>query len=302
MAKSPIAWLGGKSRLASKLITLFPPHHTYVEPFGGGAWVLLAKEPSAVEVYNDLDSGLVNFFRVLRDPQQAQRLAWLSARTPHSREEYGFCRDHWQDSPSQVEQARRWFVVARQSMGKFFGQAWGLVVATSSHGQAETTATWQASVDRLPQAHERLLRVQIEHKDFRALIPAYDTPETLFYCDPPYVPATRRSGSYRHELSLEDHRVLVQLLLDLKGMAILSGYDHPVYRPLERAGWDKRQWQVTCAAAARTRASGLQGKGKVRQSQQRVECAWISPRATERRRAARGRAAQPAGLLFGDLA
>lgn len=301
MAKSPIAWLGGKARLASKLIMLFPPHHTYVEPFGGGAWVLLAKPPASVEVYNDLDSGLVNFFRVLRDPVMAGHLAWLLRRTPYSRDEHRHCRQTWQAVRDPVERARRWFVMTRQGFGGA-GHSWGLVVAASSHGQAETTASWQAGIGRLTAAQARLLRVQVEHKDFRALMPLYDTPDTLFYCDPPYVPATRKGGGYSHELSLDDHHALVELLLGLQGMAVLSGYDHPVYRPLERAGWDKRQWHVTCSAVGRTRASGLQGRGKVKERQQRVECAWISPRATERRRAARKEPEAQAGFLFGGKA
>ncbi|MBI4800330.1 MAG: DNA adenine methylase [Desulfarculus sp.] len=298
MAKSPVAWLGGKARLVSKLLMLFPPHHVYVEAFGGGAWVLLAKEPSPVEVYNDLDSRLVNFFRVLRDPEQAPRLFWLCAHTPYSREEWRSCRDTWAECDDLVERAWRWFVMARQGFGGAT-HSWGSVVSASNAGQAETTSSWLSAIGRLHAAHERLLAVQVEHQDARALIPRYDTPETLFYLDPPYAPATRQGGGYRHELGMDDHRDLVEMLLGLAGMVILSGYDHAVYRPLERAGWDKRQFLVTCSAAGRTRATGLQGQGHVREQQQRVECVWISPAATARRRAARIELGAGPGPLFG---
>ncbi len=301
MPQSPIAWLGGKARLVSKLLPLFPPHHTYVEPFGGGAWVLLAKEPSPVEVYNDLDSGLVNFFRVIRDPEQVQRLFWLAAYTPYSREEWRLCRATWEQCQDPVERAWRWFVMARQGFGGVT-HSWGSVVEASSNNQAETTATWLSAVGRLHEAHQRLMAVQIEHQDARQLIPRYDTPETLFYLDPPYAPATRKGGGYAHELSMDDHRGLVELLLGLAGMVILSGYDHPVYLPLERAGWNKRHFAVTCSAAARTRATGLQGKGHVSELQQRVECVWISPSATAKRRAANMGAGSGAGPLFGGEA
>lgn len=90
--KSPISWFGGKYYLAHKIIKLFPPHSIYVEPFGGAAHVLFAKEPSPVEVYNDIDSGLVNFFRVLRDPKSFGELALLCSLTPYSREEYYYFR------------------------------------------------------------------------------------------------------------------------------------------------------------------------------------------------------------------
>jgi DNA adenine methylase len=129
-----------------------------------------------------------------------------------------------------------------------------------------------------------MLRVQIENQDFRKLIPGYDGPDTLFYLDPPYVPQTRRSGGYAHELSLDDHHELVGILLGLKGMAILSGYAHPVYKPLEKAGWRKRSWRTVCSAAGCTKTSGLKGQGKLTAKQGRIECVWISPSAQAKRR------------------
>lgn len=282
--RSPISWLGGKSRMVPKLLPLFPPHRIYVEPFGGGASLLLAKEPSAVEVYNDLDSGLVSFFRVLRDPKQVGGLIYRCSATPYSREEYSHCLATWESCDDPVERAYRWFVASRMSFGGIFGSSWGSVVASSSHSMAETSASWISAVIRLEHAHLRLMRVQVENQDFRRVLRRYDTPETLFYVDPPYVPATRRSGSYRHEMTLADHKELVGLLLGLKGMALLSGYDHAVYRPLEKAGWQKRRWSTTCNVAARTRRSRLAGPGKVKQLQKRIECVWICPRSAAARK------------------
>ena len=224
--RSPISWLGGKSRMVNKLLPLLPPHHVYVEPFGGGGSLLLAKEPSAVEVYNDLDSGLVNFFRVLRDPDQVGGLIYRCSATPYSREEYSFCLATWEECEDPLERAYRWFVASRMSFGGMFGSSWGSVIKSSSRGMAETSASWTSAVVRLEMVHSRLMTVQVDNQDFRKVLPRYDTPETLFYVDPPYVPATRKSGSYRHEMSLADHKELVALLLELKGLALLSGYDH----------------------------------------------------------------------------
>lgn len=297
---SPVSWLGGKSRLAGNILELFPPHHIYVEVFGGGAWVLLAKEPAPVEVYNDLDSGLVNFFRVLRDPALAPSLFWKVAHTPYSREEWRHCVRTWEGCDDPVERAYRWFVVSRQSFGGMFGKAWGSAVTASARGSVQTAAAWVSAVGRLTTAHHRLLRVQVEHQDFRQVLARYDTADTLLYCDPPYVPATRKGGSYRHELSLEDHRDLTRLLLGLAGMAILSGYDHAVYRPLEKAGWDKRYFRNVCHAAGHTRGNQVLGAGSSRQSQPRLEVVWISPSAGRARRQANLRPAQePEPLLFG---
>lgn len=110
--RSPIVWFGGKGNMVAKLLPLIPPHRIYVEPFGGGASLLFAKKPSPVEVYNDLDSGLVNFFRVLRDPKKFERLHKLVSLTPYSREEYDFCRATWETCDDDVERAYRWYVVA----------------------------------------------------------------------------------------------------------------------------------------------------------------------------------------------
>ncbi len=108
MAAAPIAWYGGKARLASRIVDLLPRHATYVEAFSGAASVLFAKARVTLEVYNDIDSGLVTFFRVLRD--QPTELARRLRLTPYSREEFIGCRDAWQNTHDDVERARRWYV------------------------------------------------------------------------------------------------------------------------------------------------------------------------------------------------
>ncbi|MCE5322155.1 DNA adenine methylase [bacterium] len=268
---SPIQWFGGKQLLAKKLLALIPEHHTYVEPFGGGGSLLLTKDPSPVEVYNDLDGDLVNFFRVLRDPAQFAdfyQRAWLS---PYSREEYSFCKDHLNDNPDPIERARRFFVLARFSFSGVLGNAFGLGVTSSSRGMAEKASAYKNVLCMLPLISERLSRVEIECYDFRRILKIYDTPETFFYLDPPYVPSTRKGGSYRCEMTEEDHRDLVELLRHVTGKVMLSGYPNELYDTL---GWDKQEWEVNCKAAGRTRASGLQGEGHVSERQKRVECVW----------------------------
>lgn len=275
--RTPIHWLGGRGRIVSKLLPMVPPHHIYVEVFGGGASLLLAKDPSLVEVYNDRDSGLVDFFRVLRDPQKFARLYELLMLTPYSREEYIFCREKWEECKDDVERAFRWFVVARGSFSGIFGSGWGAAVTSSARGMAKSSSAWLSAITALPMIHERMMRVQIEHADFREILHRYDTPETFFHVDPPYVLETRKGGGYRHELTLDDHRELVELVLGLQGKAMVAAYDHPVYAPLDAAGWRRHDLQLTCCAAGRTRVSGLLGKGSVTSSQTRVETIWLSP-------------------------
>ena len=118
--RSPIKWFGGKGGFVQNILPLVPKHKIYVEVFGGGASLLFAKTPAPVEVYNDVDSGLVGFFRVLRDKEKAAELWRVACLSPYSREEYGFCRETWEECKDEVERARRWFVVVRQSFGGLF--------------------------------------------------------------------------------------------------------------------------------------------------------------------------------------
>jgi DNA adenine methylase len=275
--RSPILWFGGKGNMVEKLLKLIPKHHIYVEVFGGGAQLLFAKLPSPVEVYNDIDSSLTNFFRVLRDPEKFQRFYRLVSLTPYSREEYYFCRDTWEQCDDDVERAYRWFVVARMSFSGYFGASWGFALNASSRGMSERCSSWLGAIKMLPQIHARVMRVQIEHKDFRELIPLYDTPKTLFYLDPPYIPETRRSGGYQHEMTIDDHKELVNIILKVKGMVMLSGYRHPIYEPLEQSGWVRYDYETACHAAGRTRATGILGKGAAKKIQPRVESVWLSP-------------------------
>src|SRR5947207_368332 len=114
--KKPFAWYGGKEALASTLVSLLPRHRVYIEVFGGSGALLFAKAPSALEVFNDLDSGVTNFFRVLRNRAQAEELQRLLGLTPYGREEYYGCLKQWEAAPDAVEKARMWYVAVMQSM------------------------------------------------------------------------------------------------------------------------------------------------------------------------------------------
>jgi DNA adenine methylase len=281
--RSPIWYFGGKGKMVKNLLPLIPPHKIYVEVFGGGASLLFAKKPSPVEVYNDIDSDLVNFFRVLRDPEKFEQFYRKAVLTPYSREEYCFCRETFQECQDDIERAYRFFVTARMSFSGRILHGWSFTVTDSSRGMAGAVSKWLSCLDGLPDIHERLMRVQIEHDDFRKIIPRYDTADTFFYLDPPYVPDTRRSGEYAHEMTLDDHRELVEMLLAIKGKAMLSGYRHEVYEPLERAGWQRIDYETACHAVGRTRGTGILGEGAARAKQPRVESVWLSPNAQAQR-------------------
>lgn len=261
MPTSPITWFGGKSALAERIAQVFPSHRTYVEPFGGSMAVLLAKTPSPVEVYNDLDRGLVNLFRVVRDPDSMERLRRLLDLTPYARAEFAMAAEPAADP---VEAARRFMVRQRQSYSGV-NRAWGFVV-DDAHAKASTILRWEKGIEVLPEVCRRIRDVQIENDDWRKVLARYDRKQTLFYLDPPYVPDTRVDGKYAHELTLADHVELAAALLEIKGKAVLSGYRHDCYAPLEAAGWQRLEWDVKCMVVPGRKSA-------------RTECLWLSPRA-----------------------
>ncbi|HVA48780.1 MAG TPA: DNA adenine methylase [Pirellulales bacterium] len=237
-------WYGGKFSHLDWLLPLLPPCHHYCEPFAGSAAVLLNRAPSAIETYNDLDGEIVNFFRVLRD--NGDELTRVLGLTPFSREEFLIaCK--LDPTASPVERARRFYVRARQvrtglaqtaSIGR-----WANCKNTSRAGMSGVISRWLGGVERLPEIVERLIRVQIENRPAIDVIRLYDSPETLFYCDPPYVHATRGDAkAYRHEMTDEQHRELAETLNSVRGRVAFSNYDCPLLDELYPAPtWRKHK-------------------------------------------------------------
>ena len=279
MVRSPILWFGGKGLMTAKIVPILEqiPHRYYCEPFGGGMSILLAKRPKPVETYNDLNFALCDFFSVLADPDLFSQFYRRVEALPYSRQFYNEYRVTWQNEQDRIVRVAKWFLVARQSFSGLFGCSWSSAVTGSGRGMAMTCARWLSCIEMLPQIHRRLQRVQIENVDFRTILDRYDTKDTLFYLDPPYVTETRRGGKYEYEMTAQDYQDLIALLLILKGKAVLSGYVHETYQPLEQAGWTRTDWFTSCFATGRTRNSNLQGKGAASKHQVRVESLWISP-------------------------
>ncbi len=220
-------WYGGKYSHLNWLLPLLPSCHHYCEPFGGSAAVLLNREPSPVETYNDIDGEVVNFFRVLRD--ETERLIRAIGLTPFSREEFAIACEI-DPSLDPVERARRFYVRARQVRTGLAQSAtlgrWANCKNTSRAGMAGAVSRWLGAVEDLPDIALRLLRVQIENRPAIEVIRLYDSPRTLFYCDPPYVHNTRGDNkAYAYEMSDEKHRKLASVLNSVQGLVAISGYD-----------------------------------------------------------------------------
>lgn len=221
-------WYGGKYSHLDWLLPLLPESQHYCEPFGGSAAVLLNREPSPVETYNDLDGEVVNFFRVLRE--QKDVLIEAIGLTPFSREEFELALSSDKQRLTNLERARRFYVLARQVRTGLAQTAssgrWAHCRLTSRAGMAGAVSRWLGSVEDLPEIAQRLLRVQIEHAPAVEVIQRYDSEQTLFYCDPPYLHETRGdSRAYEFEMTDTEHRALAAVLRDVKGRVALSGYD-----------------------------------------------------------------------------
>ena len=220
-------WYGGKFSHLDWLLPLLPKATHYCEPFGGSAAVLLNREPSPIETYNDIDGEVVNFFRVLRDQKDA--LTEAIGLTPFSREEFERAISEPTEGLSDLERARRFYVRARQVRTGLAQTAstgrWAHCRLTSRAGMAGAVSRWLGSVEDLPEIAQRLLRVQIENDTAINVIKRYDNEETLFYCDPPYPHSSRGdNNAYRYEMADYEHRKLARVLKDVKGKVALSGY------------------------------------------------------------------------------
>jgi len=271
---APLTYFGGKEWLTRIIHRYIPPHQKYVELFAGSAKVLFAKPVAPIEVINDLDFGLINFYRVLRDPNKYLELQKLAGLTPYSREEHTQCTKHWAEFTDDVLQAWAWFVAARQARYGLVSAGWSSEQKSDGIRIAKTVSRWLSTIKYLPEFHERLLRVQVENQDFRNIIPKFDSPETWFYVDPPYIWSTRSCGKYACEMSDGDHVDLVDLLLNLKGTCLLSGYRHSLYEPLELMGWRREEFEVFCKSAKVIECAGAGVKGT---RPKRTECLWLNP-------------------------
>ncbi len=259
---------GGKWRLAPWIISHFPEHQIYVEPYGGAGSVLMRKPRSVAEVYNDLDDDVVNVFRVLRDPVTAERLQQLLWLTPYSRTEFVDC---YEPAGDPVEQARHTIIRSTMSHGTS-GRRRGMTGFRSKcwAQRRNEAATWKDYPDLIGSYVKRLRGVVIECRPALEVINQHDSSKTLFYIDPPYVIKTRSSirtkgeaegewRSYRYNLTNDEHVRLIEKLRTIEGMVVLSGYRSELYEDL------LTDWTMVTKTA---RADG---------GHEREECLWISP-------------------------
>jgi len=255
---------GGKFLLAPWIISNFPSHRIYCEPYGGSASVILRKERSYAEIYNEIDPEIVNLFKCCRD--HGEKLIELLRLTPYSRDEFEVS---YLKSNDDLEQARR--TVIRSYMGFGSGiQSWQRTGFRSNSNRSGTTPAhdWVNYPEALKLIIARLRGVVIENRNGHEVMLQHDSENTLHYLDPPYVKDTRYKGQktkvYKFELTNDDHVNLCRLIRQLNGFVILSGYDNEIYNDC-LSGWTKVSKETY-------------GDGAVR----RVEYLWLNPKAASK--------------------
>lgn len=269
----PLCWFGGKGNQLRRLVPILEQidHRVYVEPFGGGGSVLIAKSPKGLDVFNDIHEAVADFFRVLSDPKLFAKFYRRVQVLPSSRSLHKEAERVWREKQDIVERVSYWFVLCRQSFNGGITSGWSFPL------RDQNTLGWLSCLERLPEIHRRLQGVQIDCIDYSTVLDRFDALDVLFYCDPPYLHETRRSSAERYEFEMtrEQHEDLVARLLKLKGSVVLSGYKHECYSPLTENGWERQEFNVVTYASA--------AKGKRGGKDSRVECLWFNPRAQERR-------------------
>jgi DNA adenine methylase len=263
----PLKWHGGKQYLARRIVALMPPHLHYVEPYAGGLAVLLAKDPHGdSEVVNDLHGPLTNFWRVIRNDELFPLF--------HRRVEcIPFSQIEWEDAKialtgdgagDRVGQAVAFFVFCRQSMAGRCREFAALSRTRTRRGMNEQASAWISAVDGLPAVHARLRRVPVLCQPALQVIRKHDGPDTLFYCDPPYLHETRTACKvYALEMTEADHRELLKTLLACKGKVMHSGYPSAMYDSALSA-WNRHSFDIPNNAAG----------GAVKRVMQ--ECLWCN--------------------------
>ena len=238
LLKSGINRVGGKAYLSQWLCSFLPEHTLYCEPFAGGAKLFFAKKPSLVEILNDLDNNLVNLYRCIQNAEKRQKLINILNETPYSRSVFQNWKYGDEMTLNDIEKAGRYFFLCKAS---FAGDVERGGFGIPSKGTGRNPArTFRTAIDSLDIIADRLKNVVIECLDYSDCIQRYDSPNTLFYVDPPYLNTEDYYG--KGCFTLEDHHKLAELLHNIKGHAMITHYSNELYNSLYK-GWNLCEYQ-----------------------------------------------------------
>ncbi|KAA0242509.1 MAG: DNA adenine methylase [Candidatus Brocadia sp. AMX2] len=261
--RSPLARIGGKGLLAGWLSEKIPEHTLYCEPFCGAGHLLFSKTPSQVEVINDIDNHLVNFFKIIQEPGKCQMLTNLLDYMPYSRNLWQELRTQWKQCSipgDPVEASAQWFYLNRTCFSGDQKRGGFAVPSTTGRNPAQSFRT---AIDTFDDIARRLRNVTIENLPYAECIKRYDSETTLFYCDPPYLNSEHYYG--KDSFGQDDHRTLAGLLHGIKGKVMITHYQNSLYDELYR-GWHRHEYSSFKGSHKST------GESKPKT----VECLWTN--------------------------
>jgi DNA adenine methylase len=261
--RAPFGWPGGKYKELKFIIPHLPIRESYIEPFGGSGAVLLAKESSPLEVFNDRYAGVVAFYRCIRDSNKIKKLIDRLEWTIHSREEFLWCKETWNSDTQidDIERAARWYYMITNSFSKI-----GKAFARVTHSTSIIGTNIRGHLKDFNQIHERMKRVQVENLDFRVCLKDFDFNGAVFYCDPPYLNST---DPYNNTMTENDHIELLDFIFKSKGFFALSGYPNDLY---DKYKWDQiYTWDRFLAM----RPNNVKQDRDENQRVTHKECLWI---------------------------
>lgn len=243
--KAVLKYPGAKNRIALWICKYIPEHRNYVEPFFGSGAIFFNKKPAYLEIINDVDDDIVNFFRVLRENEED--LIRKISFTPYSRKEYENAYLNSKEEP--IERARKFAVKCWQGFGcgNRYKNGYRRGIGETSPNPAKA---WKEMPETLQYAAERLKNAQIENMDAIKLINDMKGENTFIYCDPPYMQETRKRYLYNHEMEDVDHKRLLETILKSDCKIMISGYENELYNKM-LVGWNKAHKETTAECSVK---------------------------------------------------
>ncbi|MFQ9923760.1 MAG: DNA adenine methylase [Beduini sp.] len=238
---------GSKQLIKDWIISFIPKHQTYLEPYFGSGTIFFNKEQAKIEVINDIDQDIYNYFKVLRDKPDA--FIENIILTPFSIKEYKNSRVIT-ETDSDIEKARKFAIKCWFGIGNSAVYQSGFRRSKSSTS-SNKCKTWNKLPETMQIASSRLKNAVLENDDAINIIKKYNNPDVFIYCDPPYVLSTRKEHLYKHDMTDEQHIELLRTLKEHKGKVLISCYNEEIYSK-ELAGWHKETIETAAERGKRT--------------------------------------------------
>lgn len=266
LTRSPLNYMGSKTETLKQIIDIMPQGNLFVDVFGGSGAVTIARKPSKLDVFNDKHSGVSAFFMAVKTDYQL--LVDHIRSMPHSREMFKWCQENVEKTiHDTVLRGAMWYYIVQSSFAGR-GAYWGRVTKPTSPVYNKI----YNNLELFGPLRDRFAKVQIENLDWRQLLQDYDSPETVFYLDPPYY----NSNVYKYNMSKSDHNEMCSRIMNLKGYVALSGFDNEIY---ESYNWDEKfSLRVSQGVATAATSSGAPMDGlehTIARDRSRIEKLWV---------------------------